>query len=100
MKHAVLRLWAGDVPLGQAVWTYAVVYGLLINAVSSFLTFALFAKDAPAIFGLAALVAPIPYNVLVVIGVWRSADRYEGPSSEAEIARFATIAWMILLSVV
>jgi hypothetical protein len=98
MKQAIVQLWAGDVPLGQAVWTYAVVYGLLINAVSSLLTFALFAQDAPAIFGLAFLVAPIPYNILVVIGVWRSADRYKGPTSHAEIARFATIAWMILLS--
>lgn len=100
MKEAIARLWTGDVPLGQAVWTYAVIYGLLVNAVSSFLTFTLFAKDAPAIFGLAALAAPIPYNILVVIGVWRSADRYEGPASNAEIARFATIAWMILLSMV
>ena len=25
------RLWAGELPLGTAFWTYTVVYGVLIN---------------------------------------------------------------------
>lgn len=100
MKQTVTRLWTGNVPLAQAVWHYAVIYGLLINAVSSLISFALFTTDVSPLFGLAAIVAPIPYNLLVVVAVWRSADRYEGPSGRAELARLATLVWMILLSVV
>ena len=36
-------LWAGDLPLGEAFWTYAVSIGLTVNLVTSLLFLALIA---------------------------------------------------------
>jgi len=41
----------------------------------------------------------VPYNILVTVGVWRSAERYTGERKWADLARIVTIAGMILLSV-
>ena len=41
----------------------------------------------------------MPYNVLAVVGVWRSAARYQGDAGHAELARIATVIVMLLLSV-
>ena len=41
----------------------------------------------------------VPYNILVTVGVWRSAERYTGERKWADLARIVTIADMILLSV-
>ena len=39
-------LWAGELPLRQAFWQYAVGYGLLINLVTSLAFLALLTNDA------------------------------------------------------
>ena len=41
----------------------------------------------------------VPYNILVTVGVWRSAERYTGEHKWADLARIVTIADMIFLSV-
>ena len=41
----------------------------------------------------------VPYNVVAVVGVWRSAARYKGPAGHAELARIATVIVMLLLSI-
>ena len=51
----------------------------------------------------AALVAgyalSVPYNIVVTVGVWRSAERYKGGRRWANLARFVTVVGMILLSI-
>jgi hypothetical protein len=41
----------------------------------------------------------VPYNILVTVGVWRSAEHYTGERKRADLARIVTIADMIFLSV-
>jgi len=36
-----------------------------------------------------------PYTFLVTVGVWRSADRYQGPLKWAHAARIAVVVWAI-----
>jgi hypothetical protein len=94
----IKQLWAGEIPLGLAFWRYTVVYGLLLNLVTHALFFALLVKDADTIPVVLAFVLPIPYNILMIVAVWRSADRYPGPKSSAEAARAAAVLWMVALS--
>lgn len=98
MTRLVKQLWAGEIPLGQAFWRYAVVYGLLINSVAHGLFFALLVKDAALVPVAIAFALPIPYNLLAAVAVWRSADRYQGPKTRAELARIAAVIWMIALT--
>ena len=99
MPPLVTQLWAGEIPLGEAFWRYAVVVGLIVNLVTSALLLALLAHDASLVWVALSFVLPIPYNVLAVVAVWRSAARYQGPETRADLARIASVVWMIVLTV-
>lgn len=92
-------LWSGDLPLDDAFWTWAIGVGLLVNLATSALFLALITVDRPwaALFFGYAL--SVPYNVLAVVGVWRSAERYQGPANHADLARIVTVIMMLLLTV-
>ena len=99
MTRLVKQLWAGEIPLDQAFWRYAVVYGLLVNLATHALFFALLSRDASMVPIAIAFALPIPYNLLAAVAVWRSADRYQGSKTQAELARYAAVIWMIALTV-
>ncbi len=94
----VRRLWLGELPLTEAFWRYAVAYGLALNLVTSFLFFFLLMNDTSIFVLVPAFVLPTPYNVLIVVAVWRSAERYPGPRHWVGYARTVTLVWMIALT--
>lgn len=98
MTTLTRSLWAGDLPLGEAFWWYAVGYGLVLNLVTSLLFLAAVVKAAGVVALVLIFLLPIPYNVLIVVAVWRSAGRYTGPRKWADLARTGTLVWMILLT--
>ena len=98
VTNLVRRLWLGEIPLTEAFWRYAVVYGLLLNLITSFLFLILLMNDASPFVLVPVFVLPTPYNFLIVVAVWRSAARYPGPRHWADYARAATVVWMIALT--
>jgi len=72
------NLWDGRVPLKQVFWQWAIVYGLLVNLVTSALFFGLVIYDVAPLLLIVAFILPVPFNLFVVVAVWRSADRYQG----------------------
>jgi hypothetical protein len=91
-------LWAGELPLSEAFWTYAVNIGLLVNVTTTLLFFALIAADRPFAALFVGYACSVPYNVVAVVGVWRSAARHPGERIHAELARIVSLVGMILLS--
>jgi hypothetical protein len=98
MVRPLIDLWAGRVPLARAFWGYAICWGFLINIVATILALALVVAGAPNPVVLAVHLAPIPWNVLVVVGVWRSAGSADVSPGWAIAARVASTAWTILLT--
>ena len=98
MVNLAKDLWGGRLPLKEAVWVYAVAYGLLINLITSLLFLGLLINDVGPILLILAFVLPIPFNLLVVVAVWRSAERYQGPKEWADLARLGTVIWMLVLT--
>jgi hypothetical protein len=98
MTHRLIQLWRGDVGLRRAFWDYAIIYGSLANLIATVAAFAVLAGNLPGIVALAIFLLPVPYNVVAVVGVWRSADRYRGPPVWANLARIAVVAWAIIAS--
>jgi hypothetical protein len=92
-------LWMGDLPLADAFWMWAVIGGLLVNISTSLLFLMLIMLDQPWLALIVGYVFSVPYNVLVTVGVWRSAERHDGPRLHADLARWATVILMIVLSV-
>lgn len=92
-------LWAGNLPLDDAFWTWGVTVGLLVNIVSSLLFLALITLDHPWPALFVGYGLSVPYNVVAVVGVWRSAARYEGDAQNAALARAAILVLMAVASV-
>ena len=96
MKQRIADLWYGRVPLARIFWDYAIIFGSLANLVSTLAALALFAKGAPALLGLLLHFLPAPYNLLMVVGVWRSAANYRGAQVWAMLARTLILVWAAL----
>jgi hypothetical protein len=97
--QSLQRLWAGDLPLGQAFWTWAVGGGLAVNVTTSLLFLALVASDRLVLAFIIGYGCSIPYNIVALVGVWRSADRYQGDPALAGAARIVAAVGLVLLSI-
>jgi hypothetical protein len=93
------RLWRGAVPLGQAFWSFALLGGTALNLAATLIAMALLAMDGPGVLAALIFALPIPYNLLVLVAVWRSAGAYAGPRQWAELARVAIIVWAVVACV-
>lgn len=91
--------WRGDMPLAEAFWTWALGVGLVVNIATTVLFLALISADRPWLALLAGYAVSVPYNLLAVLGVWRSAARYQGNPLHADLARGAVVILMAVLSV-
>ena len=60
----------------------------------------LIAAGAPAWLAVLAFAAHIPWNVMLLVGIWRSAGRPEVSPVAANLARTAILAWVVVLSLV
>jgi hypothetical protein len=98
MKERVEDLWRGRVSLNVTFWHFAVLYGLLLNAATSMLFLYLITSEAGLPILIASFLLPIPYNIFVIVAVWRSAGRYSGPAEWVDWARFGTVLWMVFLT--
>ncbi len=95
----IQRLWRGETPLAEAFWSYAILGGLALNVTATLAAYALFTTAAPLALGLLVYALPIPYNLFVMVAVWRSADNYQGPRQWADLARVAVAAWTVAVCV-
>jgi hypothetical protein len=93
------RLWRGELPLPEAFWNWAVLGGLAVNGITSILFLALIVADYPVTAIVVGYVFSVPYNIIVAVGVWRSAGRFQGDRRWADLARAVTVIGMALLSV-
>ncbi len=94
----LVALWRGELPLKDAFWTWTVNIGLIVNISTTILFLVLITHDQPWASLLVGYALSVPYNVTAVVGVWRSAARYRGPSVHADLARGASVVLMAVLS--
>jgi hypothetical protein len=93
------RLWLGELPLVRAFWDWAVIGAIVVNGMTSILFLALIMADWTFTAFIVGYALSVPYNVVVAVGVWRSAGRYEGDRRWADAARIVTVVAMAILSI-
>jgi hypothetical protein len=86
-------LWLGYLPLEAAFWQYAIFYGFLFNVAATAAALFLVVLDVPIAIAIIVHLLPVPYSILAMAGVWRSADRYGSQGSFSLVARLAVIVW-------
>jgi hypothetical protein len=91
-------LWAGELPLGEAFWTFAIGVGLLVSLATGALALVLITLDRPWSALFVGHVLSVPYNIVALVGVWRSAARHQGRALYADLARIVSPVVMLLFS--
>lgn len=86
-------LWRGQLPLARAFWEFAFLYVALANVCATGAAFAMLAADMPTVLAVVVFLLPLPYVVVAVVGVWRSAAAYPGPPHWAMLARYSSVVW-------
>jgi hypothetical protein len=86
--NLIKRIWNGELPLVKVYWLYGVAFGSFIAI------FSVLIKDYST--GLIVLtVALIPYQILVVVGTWRSANAYKNKKIWAVLAKIHVVFGVI-----
>jgi hypothetical protein len=91
--HSVADLWNGRVALKRIFWEYAIVYGSIANLVVTFAALAALTSGLPIVVALLLHILPVPYNLVMVVGVWRSAAGYRGTAVWPALARASILVW-------
>jgi len=77
--NSIVNLWRGEAPVREAFWSWLVFRGFLLNAGCTLgaLVLVADAPDATPLLWLAVLLhlAAVPYNLVCLVGIWRSAAR-------------------------
>ncbi|HXV23103.1 MAG TPA: hypothetical protein VED46_02475 [Alphaproteobacteria bacterium] len=92
--------WRGDLPLGRAFWLWGILGGGIVSLASTLLALGILAGGGSGWLALAGFAAHIPWNLVLLVGIWRSSARPGIRPEVAQMARLAIVAWVIVLSVV
>jgi hypothetical protein len=90
--------WRGEAPLARVFWTDTIVRGTMINIAAALLGLFLFTWDAPTALAASVYFAPLPYNVFLLVALFRAAAAEGGPWASA--ARAAGAAWFVLVTLI
>ena len=97
--RTIVELWRGEFPLGRAFWLWGILGGGVVALFATILALALITAGAPAWLAVLVFVAHLPWNLVLLVGVWRSAERPEVGRDTAVLARAVIAAWAVALSV-
>jgi len=87
------RRWRGEVPLQTLLWRDLMLVGTLVNLLFTGVGLAVFAITDQIGWAVALHFAPLPWNLFMVVCVWRL------PTSSAATRPIA-VAWLIAVLVI
>tara|TARA_B100000029_G_scaffold502057_1_gene576654 strand:+ start:4010 stop:4324 length:315 start_codon:yes stop_codon:yes gene_type:complete len=90
-KNFFVKFWDGELSLPMSYWVVGVVISIPVGFVIGVLT-ALINAPANSIYAFL-----IPWYVYIVVGVWRSSDKYKGPKFWAILAKIALVLGIVRL---
>ena len=93
----ITSLWRGEIPLGRVFWTDLLIIGTVVNVAAMIAAILLFVSGAPIALGVVVHFAPVPYNLLLLLGVWHAAQRETSDLSFA--AQAVAVVWFIVMLV-
>jgi hypothetical protein len=70
----------------------------MVSLWTTLLALMLVAAGAPAWLAVLVFAAHIPWNFVLLVGVWRSGGRSEASPAAAKLARLTMLIWVVVLS--
>jgi hypothetical protein len=96
--RALVDFWRGEVPLSRAFWIWGIVGGGIVSLALTLVALVTLTAGAPGWLTVVIFAAHIPWNLVLLVGVWRSSERAEVRSDLAQIARLSIVVWVIVLT--
>lgn len=95
MRDEIRRRLSGELPLSQVFFTDMLVVGSMVNIAIGLCAFALIAADLPIWLPIIVFLSPQPYNIILLISVWRSAPR--SPGRGTDLVKATAIVWFAVM---
>lgn len=95
LLKAIRSRLAGEVSLGQALFYEMLLIGTMLNIAIGLCAFAMIAADLPIWLPILVFLSPQPYNIVLLMSVWRSATLIPGRGSD--MARMVAVLWFVLM---
>lgn len=92
-KNYFHRFWDGELSLPQSYWVVGVLISIPVGALLGVFS-AVIGASLNTMF-----VFFIPWYVYIIVGVWRSSDKYKGPKIWSILAKIAMVLSAIRLIV-
>lgn len=96
--RTIVEFWRGGLPLGRAFWLWGILGGGIVSLLTTLLALMLLTAGAPAWLAVLVFAAHIPWNFVLLVGVWRSAGRPEVGHAAANFVRLTILLWVVVLS--
>lgn len=87
------RRWRGDIAIDRLFWFDMMLVATLINIATAFISLMMFGLKLPAWIAVAAFLAPLPYNIFLVLAVWRTTEQM--PANAASAYRAGALIWLV-----
>ena len=98
--RTLIEFWRGNLPLRRAFWGWGILGGGVFSLFSTLLALVLLAAEAPAWLAMVVYAAHIPWNLVLLVGIWRSSYQRGVSRETAYGARLIILAWLVALSLV
>jgi hypothetical protein len=85
--------WHSEVDLRLLLWRDLLFIGTLVNLAAGFTSIVMLIQNFAPVLALAVHLAPVPYNIFLLLSVWRSKQSTQLTSTIAGI-------WFLLMLVV
>ena len=97
----IRQFWRGGLPLGEAFWLWGILGGGVVNLFATLAALLLLTAEVARLArGAARSRLHIPFNLFLLVGVWRSSARPEIGAERRQLARLCMSVWVIALSIV
>jgi hypothetical protein len=86
------RRWRGDVAAAPLFWRDMLAVGTVINLLISFVALMLAAQGAPTSLAVLVHFLPLPYNLFLVVALWRLPGR-------SQALALLALGWLALVTI-
>jgi hypothetical protein len=90
--------WRGEAPLDRLFWRDMLLFGTLLNLLTTAVAIVLLGLKAPMVAVLGVHFLPLPYNIFLFASVWRNADTVGG--AKAAFFRSGALLWLVAATVI
>lgn len=90
--------WRGAVPVGRLFWVDIWLAGTALNLATTFLSLVVLGLKFPLWASLAVFFSPVPWNIFLVVSLWRACDVQRPPGAAAY--RLGALSWLALATLI